>query len=62
MIMVTHELAEIIPEVERVILMKDGRIVEDGRKEDLLTSHILSDVYGLPVSVVERNGIYTAFC
>lgn len=62
MIMVTHELAEIIPEVERVILMKDGRIVEDGRKEDLLTSHVLSDVYGLPVSVVERNGIYTAFC
>ena len=62
LIMVTHELAEIIPEVDRVLLMKDGKIAFDGKKEDLLTSEILSDVYGIPVNVASKDGIYTAFC
>ena len=61
-IMVTHELAEIIPEVDRVLLMKNGKIEYDGKKEDLLTSDILSEVYGIPVTVAEKDGIYTAFC
>lgn len=61
-IMVTHELAEIIPEVNRVLLMKDGKIMLDGKKEDLLTSEILSEIYGQNVTVAEKDGIYTAFC
>lgn len=61
-IMVTHELAEIIPEVNRVLLMKDGKIMRDGKKEDLLTSEILSEIYGQNVTVAEKDGIYTAFC
>lgn len=62
LIMVTHELAEIIPEVNRVLLMKDGKIMLDGKKEDLLKSDILSDIYGQSVTVAEKDGIYTAFC
>lgn len=61
-IMVTHELAEIIPEVDRVLLMKNGQIVFDGKKEDALRKELLSDVYGRMIEVAERNGIYTAFC
>jgi iron complex transport system ATP-binding protein len=33
-VLVTHQTADIIPEIERVVLMRDGRIVGDGRKED----------------------------
>lgn len=61
-LMVTHELSEIIKEVKRVILMQDGKIVSDGKKEELLKSNILSDLYNRHVEVVEKDGVYTAFC
>ena len=61
-IMVTHELAEIIREVDRIILMKDGKIIRDGNKKEILTSNILSDAYGRHVEVAEKDGIFTAFC
>ncbi len=61
-VMVTHELAEIIPEVDRIILMKDGKIVFDGDKKSALEQARLSSIYNRKIEVVERNGIYTAFC
>ena len=61
-IMVTHELAEIIPEVDRVLLMKDGKIIFDGKKQEALTSERLSKLYEQEVFVAEKDGIYTAFC
>ena len=61
-VMVTHELAEIIPEIDRIILMKDGRIVKDGSKEECLRGDVLSDLYGRDVTVVCRDGIYSSFC
>jgi len=61
-LMVTHELSEIIKEVDRVLLMQDGKIVSDGKKEELLKSDILSDLYRRHVEVVEKDGVYSAFC
>ena len=61
-VMVTHELSEIIPEIDRIVLMKDGRIVMEGTKADTLRTDILSDLYSRPVHVAEADGIYTAFC
>ena len=60
--MVTHELSEIIKEVDRILLMRDGEIVMDGKKKDCLRSDILSDLYKRHVEVAEKDGIYTAFC
>ena len=57
-IMVTHHLADIIPEIGRVIVMRDGRVVADGPKENVLTPAILSDVFGLPVDLARRDGYY----
>jgi iron complex transport system ATP-binding protein len=59
-IMVTHTLHDIIPEISRVILMKEGRIVMDGRKEDVLTDKNLQDLFGVPVRVLLENGYYYA--
>ena len=37
-LLVTHHVDEIIPEIARVILLRRGRIVRDGAKADVLTS------------------------
>ncbi len=58
MILVTHHLADIPPEVERVILMRDGRILADGAKAELLRPEALSGLFGIAVEVTERDGFY----
>jgi iron complex transport system ATP-binding protein len=57
-VLVTHHLADIIPEIERVVLMDRGRIAADGGKPEILTSKRLSQLFGLPVEVAKRNGHY----
>ena len=56
--MVTHHLPDIIPEMRRVVLMRGGRVVGDGPKEEVLEAEALSAVFGLPVEVLERGGYY----
>jgi iron complex transport system ATP-binding protein len=57
LILVTHHIDEIIPEIRRVVLLRRGRVVFDGRVEEGLTSDQLGAVFGGPV-VVERSGGY----
>ena len=57
-ILVTHHIYEIIPEIERVILLKEGKVARDGPKAEVLDSAVLSELFGLAVEVVERNGYY----
>jgi iron complex transport system ATP-binding protein len=55
-VMVTHHLADIIPEIDRVILMREGRIFADGPKRELITAETLRALFGVEVSLVEREG------
>lgn len=55
-LMVTHHLADILPEMRRVILMRDGRIFADGAREELLRPAVLSELFGVPVDIAERDG------
>jgi iron complex transport system ATP-binding protein len=57
-ILVTHHLPDIIPEIERVVLMKAGRVFRDGSKEEMLTTGRLSELFGATVEVVRRDGYY----
>ena len=57
-IMVTHHLADIIPEIDRVVLISRGKIIEDGIKEQVLTTDSLSSLFGINVDVVQRDGYY----
>jgi iron complex transport system ATP-binding protein len=57
-VLVTHHAADIIPEIERVILMREGRVVADGRKTDLLVEDRMSSLFGFPVSISRRDGYY----
>jgi iron complex transport system ATP-binding protein len=60
LIMVTHHLPDIIPEISRVVLIRNGRVFCDGAKEQMLQTSTLSDLFGIPVEVIERHGYYHA--
>lgn len=57
-ILVTHHLHEIPPEIDRVVFLKQGRVVGDGSKTDLLTAEQLSRLFETPLQVLERDGWY----
>jgi len=57
-VLVTHHLPDIIPEVDRVILLRDGKVLRDGPKPEILTSAALSEVFATEAEVVERGGYY----
>jgi iron complex transport system ATP-binding protein len=56
-ILVTHELADIVPEIERVVLMSNGRIVADGRKQEVLQAQTLSRLFGVKVKLARLGGL-----
>lgn len=57
-VMVTHNLTDIIPEIGRVVLLKNGRVFRDGSKSEVLTPELLTELFGTPVELVCRNGYY----
>ena len=57
-ILVTHELADIVPEIQRVVLMSRGRIVADGPKEEILQVERLAALFGIKVEMARRDGHY----
>ena len=60
-VLVTHHTADIIPEIERVVLMREGRVVADGRKEDLLVEDRMSSLFGFRVEIARRDGYYNVW-
>ena len=59
-VLVTHDIAEIPPEVERVIMFKEGRVFAEGPKGELLRDSTLSELYGLGLSVRREGEGYRA--
>jgi iron complex transport system ATP-binding protein len=57
-ILVTHELPDIVPEIQRVVLMSRGRIVADGPKDEILRVDRLSTLFGVKVELGRRDGYY----
>ena len=60
LVLITHHSEEIVPEIERVILLQEGRIVADGAKASLLTGERLSALFGLPIAVDQSGGYFYA--
>jgi len=58
LILVTHHIDEIIPEIRRVVLLREGRVAFDGPVEQALTSDRLSAVFGGGVVVEQSGGYY----
>jgi iron complex transport system ATP-binding protein len=60
-LLITHHIADILPEIDRVLMMRSGRIVADGKKTELLTAERLGELLGTTVELVERDGFYFAW-
>lgn len=61
LILVTHHIADVVPEIRRVITMQDGRIAGDGPREEMLTEERLSALFDTRVSLTERDGYLHAW-
>lgn len=61
-ILATHELSEVIPAINRIVVMNKGKIVADGPKHEIMNEELLSEVYGARVFIDEREGLYNAWC
>jgi len=57
-VLVTHNLPDIIPEIGRVILIDNGQVAADGPKHEILTASHISRLFGMPLEIAERNGYF----
>jgi iron complex transport system ATP-binding protein len=60
-LLITHHIADILPEINRIVIMREGRIVADGNKADLLTERRLSGLFGREIAMTERDGYWNAW-
>lgn len=60
LLLVTHHLAEIIPEITRVVLLKNGQLVADGDKQQVMTEANLAQLYNTQLRLTESEGFYQA--
>ena len=59
-LLVTHHIHEIPPEITRVVFLQGGRIIQDGEKQSVLTEANLSKLFDCPVALAQANGWYQA--
>ena len=59
-VLITHHIEEIFPEIQRVILLRGGRIVADGPSAETLTAARLSELFHCPVAVEISDGYHYA--
>ncbi len=57
-LLVTHHVSEIIPEMERVILLRAGKVMADGAKEKVLTEANLQTLFDVPVRLQKNEGFF----
>ena len=57
-LVITHNVGDIMPEFERVVMLQDAHIVADGPKEEVLTTQKLRHLFGVPITLVEMDGRY----
>jgi len=60
-LLITHHIADILPEIDRIVMMREGRIVADGKKGKLLTEERLGELFGGEIHLSERDGYFNAW-
>ena len=61
LLIATHHVQEVVPEIDRIIFMKAGKIIADGDKTTLLTAQNLSELYGVKLKLMVQDGFYHAY-
>lgn len=60
LLLVTHHVEEILPEINHVVQMRHGQVWAEGPKSTLLTSDGLSEVFGAPIRVEPHGNWFSA--
>ncbi len=60
LILVTHHIEEILPEIAHIVMLRHGKVLHEGDKADLLNSRRLTELFGMPVEVAARGDWYSA--
>jgi len=58
LVLVTHTLDDLIPEIDRVVTLRAGRVLHDGPTREVLRAGPLSELFGLDVQIAERDGVW----
>lgn len=61
LLLVTHHLDDIIPEIDRVVLLRQGQVFADGPRSEVLKPDPLTELFGVDVNVYEKDGYYHAW-
>ena len=59
-VMVTHHVEEIPSGFTHAMLLADGKVTAAGPIGETLTGETLSETFGMPIELTERDGRYTA--
>lgn len=60
LLLVTHHVEEILPEIDHVLLLRDGKVLQEGNKETVLTDSALTTAFAMPVHVTRHGDYYSA--
>jgi iron complex transport system ATP-binding protein len=58
-VLVTHHLEDVIPEIGRVVFLKDGRVIDDGPKRSLFAREPLRRLFGGDIDIEENDGVFS---
>lgn len=58
LLLVTHQVEAIIPEIQRCVLLREGRIAADGSVTELLQPEPLSSLFDTPLQVLRAGGYH----
>lgn len=56
LLLVTHQIETVLPEMQRCVLLQRGRVLADGPSDQLLRDEPLSQLFATPLRVLEANG------
>jgi iron complex transport system ATP-binding protein len=56
LLLVTHQIEAILPEISRAVLLRQGSVVGDGPVSELLRDGPLSALFDTPLQVLSANG------
>jgi len=60
-LLVTHHVHEIPPEIRKVVMLRQGRVFSESTPGETLTSRRLSALFDYPVHAVSRDGRFQVF-
>lgn len=59
LVLVTHYPEDIVPEIDRVTMIRDGKVFADGRKQDLLTSEAMTKLFDVPLQTSQTGEYFS---